>query len=163
MPAMIPIEYLVTACGSLVAGWLLCWALGRPSAKRKRRNQADPRDSNIRSLEAELRISKADTMKLKLQREDGLKKLVEIEGSVKSFEVSATEKANKIAELQKQLKESVAKTRELRLELTDRVTENVKAEVMLRDAETELELVRASTDMMDSGELDYDPSHRKEG
>ena len=57
--------------------------------------------------------------------------------------------------LRADLKESVKKTRELRAELTDRATENVRSEVMLREAQTELSVAHASTDMIATGVLDY--------
>jgi hypothetical protein len=47
------------------------------------------------------------------------------------------------------------KTRELRNELSDRATENIKSEVKLREVETELEIAQASTDMIATGVLDY--------
>jgi hypothetical protein len=47
------------------------------------------------------------------------------------------------------------KTRELRHELTDRATENLKSEVKLREVETELEVAQASTDLIATGVLDY--------
>ncbi len=53
------------------------------------------------------------------------------------------------------LKESVKKTRELRAELTERATENLKSEVKLREVETELQVAQASTDMIATGVLDY--------
>jgi len=53
------------------------------------------------------------------------------------------------------LKESVMKTRELRSELSDRATQNIKSEVKLREVETELEVAQASTDMIATGVLDY--------
>jgi len=47
------------------------------------------------------------------------------------------------------------KTRELRNELSNRATENIKSEVKLREVETELEVAQASTDMLATGVLDY--------
>ena len=47
------------------------------------------------------------------------------------------------------------KTRELRGELSNRAAENIKFEVKLRDAETELAVVQATTDLIATGVLDY--------
>ena len=47
------------------------------------------------------------------------------------------------------------KTRELREELTDRASENIKSEVKLREVETELEIAQVSADMIATGVLDY--------
>ena len=57
--------------------------------------------------------------------------------------------------MKKDLTESVKKTRELRKDLSDRATENVKSEVKLREIETELSVAHASTDMIATGVLDY--------
>jgi chaperonin cofactor prefoldin len=62
----------------------------------------------------------------------------------------------------KDLKESVLKTRELRAELSDRATENVKSEVKLREVETELSVAQASTDMLATGVLDYSLAPERE-
>ena len=53
------------------------------------------------------------------------------------------------------LKDSVLKTRELRSELSDRATQNIKSEVKLREIETELDVAQASTDLIATGVLDY--------
>ena len=53
------------------------------------------------------------------------------------------------------LKDSVLKTRELRSELSERATENIKSEVKLREIETELDVAQASTDLIATGVLDY--------
>ena len=47
------------------------------------------------------------------------------------------------------------KTRELRAELADRATENVHAEAKIREVETELSVVQASSDLIATGVLDY--------
>jgi hypothetical protein len=57
--------------------------------------------------------------------------------------------------MKRDLTESVKKTRELRAELSDRATENVKSEVKLREVETELSVAHASTDLIATGVLDY--------
>ena len=60
-----------------------------------------------------------------------------------------------IEKLSVDLKDSVKKTRELRTELTERATENIKSKVKLRDVETELSVVQASSDLITTGLLDY--------
>ena len=47
------------------------------------------------------------------------------------------------------------KTRQLRAELSERATENLKSEVKLREVKTELEVAQASTDLIATGVLDY--------
>jgi chromosome segregation ATPase len=60
-----------------------------------------------------------------------------------------------VDKLRHDLKESVKKTRDLRTELSDRATENMRSEVKQRELETELSVARASTDMIATGVLDY--------
>ena len=60
-----------------------------------------------------------------------------------------------IEKFKRDLKVSVRKTRELRSELTDRASENIKSEVKLREVETELEIAQVSADMIATGVLDY--------
>ena len=52
-------------------------------------------------------------------------------------------------------KAALEKTRELRAELSERATENLKSEVKLREVETELSVAQASTDLLATGVLDY--------
>ena len=66
-----------------------------------------------------------------------------------------TNQQAKLEKVSSDLKDSVLKTRELRHELTDRVTESVHAEAKIREVETELSVAQASTDMIATGVLDY--------
>ena len=61
----------------------------------------------------------------------------------------------RIESLTTDLKSSVMKTRELRSELSERATENMRSEIKIREVETELEVAQASTDMLATGVLDY--------
>jgi hypothetical protein len=61
----------------------------------------------------------------------------------------------KLAQLKIDLRESVRKTRQLREDLTERATENLRAEVKQRELETELSIAQASTDLIATGVLDY--------
>jgi len=72
---------------------------------------------------------------------------------------------NKLEQTTADLKDSVIKTRELRAELSERATENLKSEVKLREVETELEVAQASTDLIATGVLDYSlaPDGSEEG
>lgn len=141
-----------------VGAFLLGWILGAISARigpGGRSTKRDPRDDRIRSLEADLRVagtnSSQSTDKLKAMETE----LEEIRDSVEKRDNVITHQQERIDELQRDLKESVMKTRELRHELSDRATENVKSEVKLREVETELSIAQASTDLLATGVLDY--------
>jgi hypothetical protein len=150
----IPQNLILMAGGAFLVGWLLSsisWALKSKIRAKKR----DPRDDRIRSLEAELRIAVSESersgeavKKLKKDLEEGN------DGHVKRDNVISHQQ-EKLETLAADLKDSVLKTRELRNELSDRATENIKSEVKLREVETELEVAQASTDMIATGVLDY--------
>lgn len=144
---------LMTAAAFLT-GWLLSSLASALNAKQKAKKR-DARDDRIRSLEAEVRVaqSELESTKGKLQEieETSASALEDIE----KRDNVITHQQEKLETLKADLKESVMKTRELRAELSDRATENLKSEVKLREVETELEVAQASTDMIATGVLDY--------
>ncbi len=81
--------------------------------------------------------------------------LDEVSGGIEKRDNVITHQQGKIEKLNSDLKDSVMKTRELRAELSDRATENLRSEVKLREVETELEVAQASTDLIATGVLDY--------
>jgi chromosome segregation ATPase len=122
---------------------------------RYRAKRRDPRDDRIRSLEAELRVTQTDRKK---ERENSAEQKTELEDASQGIEKRdnvISHQQDKIDSLSKDLKESVLKTRELRSDLSERATENIKFEVKLREVETELSVALASTDMIATGVLDY--------
>lgn len=148
-------EILIYVAGG---AFLLGWLVGKIAAYFGNRLSArirDPRDDRIRSMTAELRIARTDSDKAKSALEEQSKALKEEENTVAARDQLINEQIDLIAQLRSDLKESVMKTRELRLELTDRAAENIKSEVKLRDVETELSVAQASTDMIATGVLDY--------
>ncbi len=147
--------------GAFVLGWILSMissAIGN-KVKTKRR---DPRDDRIRSLEAELRIAQSETDKVRATLEETEKARDDaVEGNEKRDNVISHQQ-DKIDDLKRDLTDSVKKTRELRAELQDRATENVKSEAKLREVETELSVAQASTDLIATGVLDYAVAPDKE-
>lgn len=150
----IPQNLILVAGGAFLVGWLLSsisWALKSKIRAKKR----DPRDDRIRSLEAELRIAVSESERSGETVKKLNKDLEEAnDGQVKRDTVISHQQ-EKLDTLATDLKDSVLKTRELRNELSDRATENIKSEVKLREVETELEVAQASTDMIATGVLDY--------
>ena len=150
-------EFLFIIFGAFALGWVVA-KIGVWVSNRARERTRDPRDDRIRSLEAEHRVAKTDSNKA-VEESDTLKQqLQEAEESIKELENVKLVQSDKILQLRKDLKDSVKKTRELRAELSDRATENVRSEVKLREVETELEVTRASTDLIATGVLDYSMS-----
>jgi chromosome segregation ATPase len=149
-----PENFLYIVFGAFALGWMVA-KIGVWVSNRAREKIRDPRDDRIRSLEADHRVAKTDSTKAVEETEALKQELQEAEGSIKELEQLKLVQSNKITQLRKDLKDSVKKTRELRGELSDRATENVRSEVRLREVETELEVTRASTDLIATGVLDY--------
>lgn len=149
-----PETLIYVAAGAFLLGWLV-GKIGAYFGNKFSARNRDPRDDRIRSMVAELRIARTDADKAKAELEEQSKTLKEEEETVVARDKLISEQIDHIAQLRSDLKESVLKTRELRLELTDRATENIKSEVRLRDVETELSVAQASTDMIATGVLEY--------
>lgn len=150
----LPQNLILMVAGAFLLGWLLS-SLGSSLGSRRRAKERDPKDDRIRSLEAELRIAQGAASKAE-EKAAALEKDVQdaLEGNEKRDNVISHQQ-ERIDKLSRDLKESVLKTRELRNELSDRATENLKSEVKLREVETELEVAQASTDLIATGVLDY--------
>lgn len=140
------------------AAFLLGWAAAAIAARLADRRKAlrrDPRDLRIRSLEADCRVAQADVVKLKAEAEQLESQLKELSPGLAQRDDVITQQQAKIDQLRLDLTSSVKKTRELRAELAERATENVHAEAKIREVETELSIVQASTDLISTGVLDY--------
>ena len=157
----LPQNLILMTVGAFLLGWILS-AISSRMGTGQRAKKRDPRDDRIRQLDAELRITQTELASSR-QAVEKLEEEVETtnEGVEKRDSV-IVEQQGRIEELKKDLKESVIKTRELRHELSDRATENVKSEVKLREVETELSVAQASTDLIATGVLDYSLAVEKE-
>jgi len=150
----IPQNLILMTAGAFLLGWLLSSVTRSIGSKFKARKR-DPRDDRIRSLEAELRVAQTDTDSLK---ETSILLKIDIEEAQEGLEKRdnvISHQQERMENMSGDLKDSVLKTRELRGELSERATENIKSEVKLREVETELEVAQASTDMIATGVLDY--------
>ena len=150
----LPQNLILFTAAAFIVGWILSAISSRLTSKYQARKR-DPRDDRIRSLEAELRVSRSDSEKSGekgTELEDELK--AALEGIEKRDNVISHQQ-ERIEDLTSDLKDSVLKTRELRSELSERATEGIKSELKIREVETELEVAQASTDMIATGVLDY--------
>ena len=150
----LPQNLILMVVGAFLLGWLLS-SIGSKLGSKSRASKRDPRDDRIRSLEAELRISHNDGARATEQLGALEKELQESREGIEKRDNVISHQQSKIDRLSQDLKDSVLKTRELRNELSDRATENLKSEVKLREVETELEVAQASTDLIATGVLDY--------
>ncbi len=149
-----PQELILATAGAFVFGWLVS-SISSRLGERSRAKKRDPRDDRIRELEAEVRISHTNSEKVREELEQTRESLAELEESIERRDNVITDQQVKLERTTTDLRESVAKTRELRAELTERATENVKSAAKLREVETELSVAQASTDMLATGVLDY--------
>lgn len=149
-----PQTLLILTVGAFVLGWLVA-KIGAYFGNKISEKKRDPRDDRIRSLDAELRIARSENEKLVAKVDDKAKELGDVQKESDELEKTMTEQIDLTATLRRDLRESVKKTRELRADLSDRATENIKSEVKLREVETELSVAQASTDMLATGVLDY--------
>ena len=150
----LPQNVILMVAGAFLLGWLLS-SISSSLGSKMRAKKRDPRDDRIRSLEAEVRIAQSENLKATQKLEVFEKDLDESRDGNEKRDNVISHQQSRIEELAKDLKESVLKTRELRNELSDRATENLKSEVKLREVETELEVAQASTDLIATGVLDY--------
>jgi chromosome segregation ATPase len=150
----IPQNLILMTVGAFLLGWLLS-SLSASFGSRVKARKRDPRDDRIRSLEAEHRIAQSDAASFKTKVEELEKELEETKDGIEKRDNVISHQQGKIDKLTADLKDSVLKTRELRAELSERATENLRSEVKLREVETELEVAQASTDMIATGVLDY--------
>ena len=147
-------ELIVMTIGAFLLGWTLSFISSRIGS-RHRANKRDPRDDRIRALEAELRIANNEREQLREKHKTAVEELEDANDSIEKRDNVISHQQSRVEELKRDLRESVAKTRELRQELTDRAEETVRSEVKIREIETELSVAQASTDMIATGVLDY--------
>ena len=135
---------LAIGAAGFVVGCLLMYVLHKSAKKSSKRE--DPRNHRIRELEADQRAVKRQ---LDGCEEELAATNAEFKTAVATLQHLRTKLAEgdtKIEQLEKDLKGSVAKTRELRTELQDRAAEGVREHVRARQAETELEVTRAGSE-----------------
>jgi len=149
-----PQTLMLIAVGAFLLGWIMA-KVGAALDRRFTAAKRDPRDDRIRSMSAEIRIAQGQVEKLKTALEEQEKEVAKVQKFVEEREKVSLKLMGVIVKLSSYLKDSVKKTRELRVELTERATENVKSEIKLRDVETELSVAQASGDLLSTGVLDY--------
>jgi peptidoglycan hydrolase CwlO-like protein len=150
----IPQNLILMTVGAFLLGWLLSSISGSMTSRFKARKR-DPRDDRIRSLEAEHRIAQSQVETLTEKVEELEKDAEDTNDGIEKRDNVITHQQEKMNRMNSDLKDSVLKTRELRSELSERATENIKSEVKLREIETELDVAQASTDLIATGVLDY--------
>jgi hypothetical protein len=147
-------DQILYIAGAFLIGWILSAVRSRMTASF-RANKRDPRDDRIRSLEAEARIARSEVEAMSERDALQQKELMEANEGIEKRDNVIAHQQGRLEELAADLKSSVKKTRELRTDLSERATENLRSEIKIREVETELEVAQASTDMIATGVLDY--------
>ena len=148
-------QYLM-AIGAFLLGWLLASIASRLGGGGRAKKR-DPKDDRIRSLEAELRIAQTEASETREKLERAETELEDALDGIEKRDNVISHQQSRVEEIKRDLKESVTKTRQLRHELQDRAAESVKSEARIREVETELSIAQASTDLIATGVLDYNP------
>lgn len=100
----------------------------------------------VRALEADLRIAQRKAQEAELAVERQREELDELRSTLKTREETLAEQKATLDEIEQQFAKECSKTQTLRKELTERATESVKATVRVKDAETELSVLKAGSD-----------------
>jgi hypothetical protein len=150
----LPQKLILYTAAAFLLGWILSAIHARLTA-RFRADKRDPRDDRIRSLEADGRVARSDAETMSEKDALQQKELVEANDGIEKRDNVISHQQGRLEELTADLKASVMKTRELRADLSERATENIRSEIKIREVETELEVAQASTDMIATGVLDY--------
>lgn len=130
-----------------VACFLAGWLIGKVTGRKSKSVEADPRDSEIRSLQATVRVHKADLHKVRIDGDAAKEGLSDAQKTIDTLQRKLKERRNELDIMKLDRKAAVEKTQELRKELQDRALEFNLARARIGELETEIAVARASKDM----------------
>lgn len=135
---------VASVVGSLVLAGIVARLL---AGRRERREESeDPRWRRIRELETDNRLLQRKLDDLSGELESRQTESVQSRDESDQLNALMADKDAQLVELRRELKSAVAKTRELRLELTNRAAETIREHVRAEEAQTELAVMRAGSD-----------------
>lgn len=135
-----------------VIGLLGGWAVGRVAswASQRRGGEAgggsDKASHRIRGLEADLRVAQRKNEETELALERAREEADTLRREAQDRNEQLTAHSAELEQLRQNLSDECTKTANLRLELTNRAEETIRASVRVKDAETELSVARAGSD-----------------
>jgi chromosome segregation ATPase len=140
-------NWLGTAFATLV-GVLLGWAMARIAIRfsgRPTKTRDQELNYRVRALETDLRLAqrKAEELAAKLEAESA--DIAARRQELEAGENKLREREQEIVHLKKIISDECSKTNSLRLELTDRAQETIRAQVRLKEIETELSVTHAGS------------------
>jgi chromosome segregation ATPase len=140
-PDLNPTQLLIAASG---AGFLLGCFLSRIASRAGATE--DPRNHLIRELEADLRTVRRqydDSQQVLAKKSEEFASAVE---TLQELRSAMSELERESDDVREENKSSVAKMRDLRLELQDRATETIREHMRAEEAETEMHVAKAGSD-----------------
>jgi chromosome segregation ATPase len=138
-------QYLLIGVSAFIAGYLVAM-LGRVVSGRVKETVQDPRDHQIRALEADLRLAERQAKDQGTQTTDKQAQLEDAVAQVKDLKATVQQADTEMRKLKEDLKTSLAKTVELRHELTNRAEQTIRGQRQLDDLQTELQVTKAGND-----------------
>ncbi len=136
---------MAVATGSFVAG-VLFTRFALRSANKRVKTGVDRRDHQIRELEADLRVAERRLEEYTTQLETKTEECDQSMATVCDLNALLESRDSEVEELRKEVKGAVRKTRELRRELTDKAEETLREHVRAKEAQDELDVVRAGSE-----------------
>ncbi len=125
-------QYLLIGVSAFIAGYLIAM-LGRVVSGRVKKTVQDPRDHQIRALEADLRVTERHANDQGTQTTD---KQAQLEDAVVQLK-----------DLKATVQQADTEIRKLSEELTDRAEQSIRGRAQLDDLKTELEVTKAGDDL----------------
>jgi chromosome segregation ATPase len=138
-------QYLMIGVAAFAAGYLVAM-LGRVVNRQLKKTVQDPRDHQIRALEADVRLAERQASDFESKVNDTQVQHKDAVQQIRDMKASLQKADAEIIKLKEDLKISCAKTVELRQELTDRAEQTIRGAVQLDDLKTELQVAKAGTD-----------------
>jgi chromosome segregation ATPase len=135
---------LATLAAGFVVGMLFIWLFSKPKSSVP--SGEDPRNHQIRALEADMRTAKRQLSDLQVELEAKNEEFDTAVSTLQGLRAKLSASDGEREHFRDELKESVSKTRELRQELQDRATETIREHLRAEDAQTELEVTRAGSE-----------------
>jgi hypothetical protein len=126
-------------------GLLLTWLMVRRRQWNKETKE-DPRNKEIRQYQADLRLVQKQLVESQQTLGDRQSEFELSLSTAQELKVSLAERDAELEKLRADLQEEMAKTRDLRVELTDQAQERLREQVIRKQAETQLEVAQAGSE-----------------
>lgn len=136
----------IVAAAAFLAGTVVARLLFASAGKRRE----DPRNHRIRQLEADLRLLQRKHDEALTTLDEHVEQQASGEARIEELNARLAENDSALQQATREMKDAVSKTRELRQILADRAAETIREHVRAEEARTELDVIRAGSDVMAS-------------